>query len=1561
MADLVLVIGSGGREHALAWKLSQSPNIEHIYVAPGNAGTHSNGDKKVSNCALNVKNHSEVVDWCKEKGINFVVVGPEDPLANGLADYLAKNGIKCFGPCQRAAQIEASKEFAKVFMDKHEIPTARWKSFTDPEEAKKHVMSASYNALVVKASGLAAGKGVIVGNSRENAAKAIDTLKQDKGLSSASEVIVIEELLEGEEVSVLGFCDGSTVSLMPPAQDHKRLGNNDEGPNTGGMGAYCRCPLVSDEDLKFIETNIMQKAVDGMKSEGSPYIGVLYAGLMMTKDGPKVLEFNCRFGDPETQVILPLIKTDLYSVMKACVAGKLNTIDIQWSADQYAVGVVLVSGGYPGGYPKGKIISGLHKFQTSDLIVFHAGTSFSSGNLVTSGGRVLAVVALSNSLEAAAENARKGATEIHFDGVFFRNDIAQKALKRSQNEGLTYKSSGVDIKSADDLIEDIKKMTKQTLRSGVCGGIGGFGGIFDLKAAGYIDPYLVSRGRGISGKMEIAQECGQYELIGNDLVAACVNEIICHGAEPLFFLDTYTCGKLDVSKANKVIAGIARACELANCALIGGETAEMPGMYADGDFDLTAFARGAVERSSFLPRKKEIHSGDAVIGLCSSVINVSGYDLVDKVIKKQGLKYDSPCPDLKFKTFAEYLMRPTKIYVHSILPLMKKNLIKAAAYIDQHGLHQSISNILDETHKVVLDASKWEVPFMFNWIATNGHLSEKDMLKVFNMGLDMILIVDKDCKDEILENLKRADYAAFDVGFVKSLQKGTNPVEITNLQMSENSSFEKKNIGVLASCDNNSLRALIKFTENSNNISAAKIKVVVSNTENNADIDFAQSIGIPVVVVNENTFTSKQEYENAVHSVLEKYRAQIVCIDGSINVSDSFIGLWKGKLLKSYPTLVPAFDGADIYKQVLDMKVRITGCSICFVEPENKQGAIVEQAAISVDADDTIKVLREKILQLEQHVYTKALELVASGKVTYNTESRVSRLDDDSHESPFVDSNIAECIKLMQPLVEQTKRSGFVEKIGSSCGIFDLEAAGYQFPYLVSGTDGVGTKLKIAQICNKHDSIGIDLVAMCVNDILTHGAEPLFFMQCFDCGKANPDVVPKVVSGIVEGCKQANCSLIGSELSQVPDVYLYNKHGVANYENYDVVGYAEGALIKSNLLPKSDKIQEGDVVIGMESSGIHSNGFSLVRKLVELRNLRYKDPAPFDKSQTLGEALLVPTKIYVQSLLPLMKKGCIKAAAHITGGGIVENIPRVLPATHRVVLDATKWTLPNVMRWIAKEGCITEKEMLKTFNCGIGMALIVSKDKVPEVLAFLKESGETASVIGEVQREDKGKAKVEVQNFCLSTQLSKQTKKRVGVLISGSGTNLQALIDYTQNPSNQSRAEIVLVVSNKAGVEGLKRAEKAKIPTKVINHKDYSSRVEFDMAMHAILQENKVEIVCLAGFMRILSKEFVRLWEGKLLNVHPAILPAFKGMNAHKLALEAGARISGCTVHFVEPEVDAGAIIEQASVRVAAEETEKSLQEKVKVLEHEIFPKALELLCSGRVSRKTDGKIQWHY
>lgn len=361
-------------------------------------------------------------------------MGPEDPLDKGISDELEIINVPCFGPGKEAAQIECSKAFAKDFMKRHNIPTARFETFTDALQAKNYIRNANFKALVVKASGLAGGKGVVVAKDVDEACQHVDHILKDKVFGAAGNTLVVEELLVGDEVSVLAFTDGKTVSLMPPAQDHKRAYENDEGPNTGGMGAYCPCHYVDENMLKIIEKDIIQKTVDQLRKESKPFKGVLYAGLMLTESGPKVLEFNCRFGDPETQSILPLLDSDLYDICLACATGKLDKVlatgEPKWKEKTFACGVVVASEGYPAKATNGQLIGGLENVKQGGMLVFHGGSRYQNGEFYTSGGRILTVVGLGSDLVAAAGRALLGAEMVEIEKSFFRLDIAKKAKQR---------------------------------------------------------------------------------------------------------------------------------------------------------------------------------------------------------------------------------------------------------------------------------------------------------------------------------------------------------------------------------------------------------------------------------------------------------------------------------------------------------------------------------------------------------------------------------------------------------------------------------------------------------------------------------------------------------------------------------------------------------------------------------------------------------------------------------------------------------------------------------------------------------------------------------------------------------------------------------------------------------------------------------------------------------------------------------------------------------------------------------------------------------------------------
>ena len=417
----ILVIGSGGREHALYWKLLESPQTEQIYAIPGNPGMGASA-------AIALDDHAAILRFVKEHEIGLVVVGPEVPLMNGLVDELEAAGIRAFGPRANAAEIEGSKSFAKDLMKKYGIPTARYEVFTAAEPARAYIRQEGA-PIVVKADGLAAGKGVIVAMTEQEALDAVDAIMEDHSFGDAGARVVIEEFMEGEEASLLAFTDGTTIRPMISAQDHKRAYDGDRGPNTGGMGTYAPAPVMTPEMTERAVEEILKPTIAAMAKEGRTYRGCLYLGLMVTADGPKVVEFNARFGDPETQVVLPLLDSDLVAIMCACADGTLADVPIRWK-DGAAVCVVLASGGYPGHYEKGQEIHGLADAEAMGALVFHAGTAMKDGKLVTNGGRVLGVVGRGADISSAVDAAYAAATKISFKDAYYRKDIAHRALER---------------------------------------------------------------------------------------------------------------------------------------------------------------------------------------------------------------------------------------------------------------------------------------------------------------------------------------------------------------------------------------------------------------------------------------------------------------------------------------------------------------------------------------------------------------------------------------------------------------------------------------------------------------------------------------------------------------------------------------------------------------------------------------------------------------------------------------------------------------------------------------------------------------------------------------------------------------------------------------------------------------------------------------------------------------------------------------------------------------------------------------------------------------------------
>ncbi|KAG0648253.1 Glycinamide ribonucleotide synthetase [Hyphodiscus hymeniophilus] len=803
----ILLIGNGGREHALAWKLSQSPLVESIIAVPGNGGTAT--CPKVSNDdTVKADDYHGLVALAQRHNVNMVVPGPEAPLVDGIEGYFRAVGIRCYGPSKLAARMEGSKTFSKDFMKKYNIPTAAYENFSNYEDAKRYLESVDHD-VVLKASGLAAGKGVIIPTTKLEAQNALKEIMLDKEFGSAGDEIVIEEFLEGEELSILSFCDGFTFKSLPPAQDHKRIYDGDQGPNTGGMGCYAPTAIATKTLIDEVERTVLQPTIDGFIREHMPFRGTLFTGLMITKNGPKVLEYNVRFGDPETQTLLPLLSsdTDLAEIMVACTEGWLKAVNVKVDQQSSAT-VVVAAGGYPGSYAKGTPIK--VSSPPSNTNIFHAGTIIKNKVLQTSGGRVIAAQAVAENLEGAVKNAYAAVVLIEFDKMFFRKDIAHRALKPQTTfkEALTYASAGVDIDAGNVFVNRIKKAVASTKRAGADAEIGGFGGEVDLQLAGYTNaPVMVGAIDGVGTKLLIAQAMKKHDTVGIDLVAMNVNDLIVQGAEPLMFLDYYGCSQLNLEIAAAFVEGVAAGCRDANCALVGGETAEMPGMYKKEDYDAAGTAIGAMSKDLRLPRLEAMADGDVLIGLASDGVHSNGFSLVRAIIRRENrellatssvspplllglqahsiivtlcyqiqhieltltqdfitVSYDEAAPWCPSTSIGLSLLTPTKIYVRSLLPVIKKKIILGLSHITGGGLTENIPRMLPPHLTAEVDLSTWQLPAVFKWLKQAGNIASLEMGKTFNNGVGMVAVVKKENLHQVVSELTSSGETVYTIG-----------------------------------------------------------------------------------------------------------------------------------------------------------------------------------------------------------------------------------------------------------------------------------------------------------------------------------------------------------------------------------------------------------------------------------------------------------------------------------------------------------------------------------------------------------------------------------------------------------------------------------------------------------------------------------------------------------------------------------------------------------------------------------------------------------------------------
>ena len=686
------MIGSGGREAALAWACRR----------------HGHDVAIAASLAPNAR-------------ADLVIVGPETALADGVADECKRRRIPCFGPTADVARLESSKRFAREMATTLDIPSPRHFATTWIDAACGWWRSLGA-PIVVKQDGLAAGKGVVVPADDRETVEAITTLC---GLGP----IVVEERLVGQECSLMALCDGTTARALPIAQDHKRIGEGDTGANTGGMGAYAPAPIGLDgDDLCKV---FIQPVIDHLARVGTPYVGVLYAGLMLTADGPRLIEYNCRFGDPEAQAVLPLIESDLAELLLSCCRGDLgkSSLTIREGA---TCTVVAAAPGYPAKPVVGQSIKGLAtEFNAQHSLVFNAGCD---GATVT-GGRVLAVTGLGESLAAARSHAYQRLSSIHFDGMQVRRDIGWRALGASVT---SYAAAGVDIDEGTRAVSRMKQAVERTHGPAVLRGLGSFGGAFSAKAIKSMDdPVLVASTDGVGTKVELAARLGRYDGVGTDIVNHCINDVLVQGARPLFFLDYVASSKIDADNVAEVVAGMARACESAGCALLGGETAEMPGVYAPDAFDIAGTLVGVVEQRDMLPRG-ELTAGDVLIGIASNGPHTNGYSLLRKIF--EWLPMDSIPPGFD-RPLGDVLLQPHRSYLGVLEAALATGRVKALAHITGGGLPENVPRVLPDDCDADIDLGSWPVPPLFQLVReVASRLDTHELYRTLNMGIGMVVV-----------------------------------------------------------------------------------------------------------------------------------------------------------------------------------------------------------------------------------------------------------------------------------------------------------------------------------------------------------------------------------------------------------------------------------------------------------------------------------------------------------------------------------------------------------------------------------------------------------------------------------------------------------------------------------------------------------------------------------------------------------------------------------------------------------------------------------------------------
>lgn len=1056
----VLVVGHGGAEHAFAWKLSQSLEVGCVYVAPGNGGTavssvhghrHSEYDGSEGVAArhhaapiipvdvpLTPPHFKEVKDFCLERSIVLAVVGSHQLLLQGLSDALRGAGIPTFGPSQAAAEIDSSHNFSRHFAKRLELPLAD-----------------------------------LDGDAEETAAQT--------------------------EVSVVAFSDGTQIVVVPAAtQDQKRCHDDNRGPVTDGMGAFAPTPLVDSEAMLHLEQLILRPLFEGLRAEDRPFVGCLQTELVLTASGFKITGFRASLGEPVAQTILPLLDGDLFEVLSSCAAGRLKVSDVVLRENNSSVAVVMASEGYPGPFERGQPISGLERaLCVPGACVFHTGTAVeasdetvrpmtpvgshrhsrplvgssyragASDRLLTCGGRVLTVTALGRSLNEARERAYVAVRAINFPNAFYRHDIAalaslqvaasprlrplgnnsfSAAAPQPQDLRFTYRAAGVDSAACEAALRSFEPLLQRTVSQTQRDLPWTMGSIMKEKCFETAHGVLVSTSSTLGTKVKVAARCGNYDGLGVDLVALCVNDVVARGAEPLFFQEQCSTEKLDGHEAMRLVQGASDGCVEAGCRLMGAGVSELPGVFAPGGLDIVGFAVGMAQEGQVLPKQEEMMEGDVIIGLPAAGLHCNGFSLVRAIIKAAGLDYGQAAPFDPTRSLGEALLPPTRIYVKSVLAAVRQGLLKGAVQVAAGGLGRCFDTLLPPHLSAQLRADSWEFPAVLRWLAAVGRVPCEELISTFNCGLGMMLVVSAEFKDQAMKLLMEMHEEPVVVGKLLACARGQPRIEVEGAQgawlmlpelgvslpfpevlssLQDPWTVSRMRVVVLVgSEDINPMQALLQATRVP--ASAAVIVAVVCCDPGSRALAQARAVGVKDLVLGDGRFkeadffcegleeldgngacadagaganlrpaaggqhSAAAEFCGQMEQKMAELQAELLLVLDDADTSlltRAFVQRHLGKVMICHSSLLPAFPGASPIATALKAGVCVTGFTVSFAVPpligRGCHGPQILQETVRIEPNDNATTLRQRLVtKCQVPALPRALQLVAARSVS---------------------------------------------------------------------------------------------------------------------------------------------------------------------------------------------------------------------------------------------------------------------------------------------------------------------------------------------------------------------------------------------------------------------------------------------------------------------------------------------------------------------------------------------------------------------------------------------------